>query len=45
MNLRNEWYRQELKVGEESIVRRPLEEEYFLPGCQFRRHGRCAEKL
>lgn len=28
MNLRNEWYRKELKTGEESIVHRPLEEEY-----------------
>ena len=28
MSLRNEWYRQELKTGEESIVHRPLEEEY-----------------
>lgn len=29
MNLRNEWYRQELKVGEESIVRRPLGRRVF----------------
>lgn len=29
MNARNEWYRQELKAGEEFIVHRPLEEEYF----------------
>ena len=29
MNLRNEWYRQEMKIGEESIVHRPLEEENF----------------
>lgn len=27
MDVRNEWYRQELKTGEESIIHRPLEEE------------------
>ena len=29
MNLRNEWYQQELKPSEEPIIHRPLEEEYF----------------
>lgn len=28
MNLRNEWFQQELQKSEESIPHRPLEEEY-----------------